>query len=136
MKYKPSVIGVITMAERRRYETTLIINAALEDQEIDAVISKVTKYIEDNGGEVENVKNMGRRRLAYPINKKYNGCYVHIQFLASSEFQTIYNKFLILEDTILRHLNLDLPDALIDYRKQRDLEAGKATAEKAEEKSE
>lgn len=124
------------MAERRRYETTLIINAALEDQEIDAVISKVTKYIEDNGGEVENVKNMGRRRLAYPINKKYNGCYVHIQFLASSEFQTIYNKFLILEDTILRHLNLDLPDALIDYRKQRDLEAGKATAEKAEEKSE
>ncbi|MCB0703492.1 MAG: 30S ribosomal protein S6 [Candidatus Kapaibacterium sp.] len=136
MNYKPSVIGVITMAERRRYETTLIINAALEDQEIDAVISKVTKYIEDNGGEVENVKNMGRRRLAYPINKKYNGCYVHIQFLASSEFQTIYNKFLILEDTILRHLNLDLPDALIDYRKQRDLEAGKATAEKAEEKSE
>ena len=136
MNYKPSVIGVITMAERRRYETTLIINAALEDQEIDAVISKVTKYIEDNGGEVENVKNMGRRRLAYPINKKYNGCYVHIQFLASSEFQTIYNKFLILEDTILRHLNLDLPDALIDYRKQRDLEAGKATAEKTEEKSE
>ena len=124
------------MAERRRYETSLIINAALEDQEIDAVVSKVTKYIEDNGGEIENVKNAGRRRLAYPINKKYNGCYVHIQFMAAAEFQTIYNKFLILEDTILRHLNLDLPDALIDYRKQRDLEAGKATTEKAEEKSE
>ncbi|MFA7327645.1 MAG: 30S ribosomal protein S6 [Candidatus Kapaibacterium sp.] len=120
------------MAERRRYETTLIINAALEDQEIDAVVSKVTKYIEDNGGEVENIKNAGRRRLAYPINKKYNGCYVHIQFLASSEFQTLYNKFLILEDTILRHLNLDLPDAMIEYRKQRDLEVGKVSAEKAE----
>lgn len=123
------------MAERRRYETTLIVNAALEDQEIDAVVSKVTKYIEDNGGEIENVKNAGRRRLAYPINKKYNGCYVHIQFFATAEFQSIYNKYLILEDTILRHLNLDLPDALIDYRKQRDLEAGKAT-EKATEKSE
>lgn len=125
------------MAERRRYETTLIVNAALEDQEIDAIISKVTKYIGDNGGEVENVKNAGRRRLAYPINKKYNGCYVHIQYLASADFQTIYNKFLILEDTILRHLNLDLPDALIEYRKQRDLEVGKASqTEKQEEVSE
>lgn len=125
------------MAERRRYETTLIVNAALEDQEIDAVVTKVTKYIGDNGGEVESVKNIGRRRLAYPINKKYNGCYVHIQYLASADFQAIYNKFLILEDTILRHLNLDLPDALIDYRKQRELEAGQATqTEKQEEVSE
>jgi small subunit ribosomal protein S6 len=114
------------MAERRRYETTLIVNATLEDQEIEAVIGKVTKYIADNGGEVENVKNAGRRRLAYPINKKYNGCYVHIQYLATAEFQSIYNKFLILEDTVLRHLNLDLPDALIEFRKQRELEEGKA----------
>lgn len=121
------------MAEHRRYETTLIINATLEDQEIEAVTSKVTKYIGDNGGVVENVKNAGRRRLAYPINKKYNGCYVHIQYLASAEFQSIYNKFLILEDNVIRHLNLDLPDALIEYRKQRDLEEGKAKPAEKEE---
>jgi small subunit ribosomal protein S6 len=123
------------MAERRRYETTLIVNAALEDNEIDELTTKVTKYVEDNGGEIENVKNAGRRRLAYPINKKYNGCYIHVQLLAPSDFQNRYNKFLVLEDTILRHLTIDLPDALIDYRKQRDLEAGKATESK-EEKSE
>jgi hypothetical protein len=34
------------MSLRRVYETTVIINAALEDADIDAVISKITSYIE------------------------------------------------------------------------------------------
>jgi len=40
------------MSLRRLYETTFIVNAALEDADIESVISKVTGYIENHGAEI------------------------------------------------------------------------------------
>lgn len=121
------------MGLRRRYETTFIVNAALEDQDIDSVVSKVTKYLEDHSGDVESVDKWGRRRLAYPINKKFNGYYVHVQYVTSPDVLPLLEKFLVLEDTILRHLSLQLPDELVEHRKQRELEKGKEVKDTAKE---
>ena len=57
------------MSLRRVYETTFIVNAALEDMDIDNVVNKVSSYIENHGGKVTTADKWGRRRLAYPINK-------------------------------------------------------------------
>lgn len=113
------------MSLRRVYETTFIVNAALEDQDIDAVVSKVTNYIENHGGEVKEIDKWGRRRLAYPINKKYNGYYVHIIFETMPTTVPILERFMVLEDTILRHLTLLLPKKLRDHRAERALAEGK-----------
>lgn len=113
------------MSVRRAYETTFIVNAALEDQDVEAVINKVNNYIENHGGNVFEVQRWGRRRLAYPINKKFNGYYVHIEFNAMSNIVPVIERFLVLEDTVLRHLTLQLPDKLRDYRSKRSFEAGK-----------
>lgn len=118
---------------RRVYETTVIINAALEDNDIDAVISKVTGYIENHGGEILETDKWGRKRLAYPINKKYNGYYVHFVFQSLPNTVPVLERFLILEDTILRHLTLVLPQALRDMRAKRAMEMGKIDESKAEE---
>ncbi|MCX6156259.1 MAG: 30S ribosomal protein S6 [Candidatus Kapabacteria bacterium] len=104
------------MSLRRTYETTVIVNAALEDADVDAVVAKITTYIENHGGEILEVEKWGRRRLAYPINKKFNGFYVHIIFEALTNTIPILERFLVLEDTILRHLTLILPQKLRDYR--------------------
>ncbi len=107
------------MSIRRTYETTFIVNAALDDSDIDAVIAKVIGYIENHGGIVEEIEKWGRRRLAYPINKKFNGYYVHMIFNANSNTIPILERYLVLEDTILRHLTLNLPDKLREFRKTR-----------------
>jgi small subunit ribosomal protein S6 len=114
------------MGLRRLYETTFIVNAALEDQDIEAVINKVSNYIENHGGEIQEVHRWGRRRLAYPINKKFNGFYVHIIFESNPNAIPILERFLVLEDTVLRHLTLILPKKLFNFRKQRALRDGKA----------
>jgi len=106
------------MSLRRIYETTFIVNAALEDTDIESVISKVLSYIENNGGTSLEINKWGRRRLAYPINKKYNGYYVHIIFEAKPSAIPILERFLVLEDTILRHLTLILPKNLRAYRQK------------------
>lgn len=112
------------MSVRRVYETTFIINAALEDPDVESVIQKVSSYIENHGGNIKEINKWGRRRLAYAINKKYNGFYAHIVFEATSNTVPILERFLVLEDTVLRHLTLVLPKKLADYRVKRALERG------------
>jgi small subunit ribosomal protein S6 len=104
------------MSIRKIYETTFIVNAALEDPDVEAVITKVTSHIESLGADIIQVNKWGRRRLAYPINKKYNGYYVHFIYEASPSSIPIFERFLVLEDTILRHLTLALPKKLKDLR--------------------
>jgi len=113
------------MNQKRLYETTFIINAALDDSDIEAVINKVISYIENNGGEITETNKWGRRRLAYPINKKYNGYYVHLVFETKPSAVPILERFLVLEDTILRHLTLILPIKLRDYRAKVAVEQGR-----------
>ena len=118
------------MSLRRVYETTIIVNAALEDNDVESVISKVTAYIENHGGVIQEIDRWGRKRLAYPINKKYNGFYVHIVFDANSNTVPILERFLVLEDTVLRHLTLVLPAKLREFRAKKAIEIAQREADR------
>ena len=107
------------MSVRRLYETTYIINAALEDAEIDAVAARVNAFLEENGSTLVEVNKMGRRRLAYPIKKKYNGFYVYAAFEAPAATLPMLEKFFFLEDAVIRHLSLQLDPKLREFRKVR-----------------
>ncbi len=113
------------MSLRRIYESTIIINAALEDNDIEAVITRICTYIENHGGQILEVDKWGRKRLAYPINKKYNGYYVHIVFDSLPANIPVFERFLILEDTVIRHLTLVLDEKLRAFRRERALSEGK-----------
>lgn len=113
------------MNVRRVYESTIIINAALEDNDIDAVISKITNYVENHGGVILETDKWGRKRLAYPINKKYNGYYVHIVFESLPVNLPVIERFFVLEDTVLRHLTLILPEKLREFRREKAMAEGK-----------
>lgn len=112
------------MSIRRLYESTFIINAALEDPDVEAVIRRVTDYIENHGGTFVEMNKWGRRRLAYPIKKKYNGYYVYMAFEAASEILPLVERFFNLEENVLRHLTLELSEKLREHRKERALIAG------------
>ena len=122
------------MSIRRLYESTFIINAALEDPDVEAVIRRVTDYIENHGGTFVEMNKWGRRRLAYPIKKKYNGYYVYMAFEAASEILPLVERFFNLEENVLRHMTLELSEKLREHRKERALIAGSTIpAEPAEE---
>lgn len=118
---------------KRLYETTFIVNAALEDQDIDAVVSKVTGYITSHGGDMINIDRWGRKRLAYPINKKFNGYYVHCIYESIPDNMGIIDRFLVLEDTILRHLTIQLDENLVQLRKDRAEGIGEELEEETQE---
>lgn len=113
------------MNMRRLYETTVIINAALEDADTETVITRMQEYIENNGGSITEMNRWGRRRLAYPINKKFNGFYLHCIFEAPAATIPLLERFFVLEENVIRHLTLLLSQEMREHRSQRELHYAK-----------
>ncbi|MBI2417294.1 MAG: 30S ribosomal protein S6, partial [Ignavibacteriales bacterium] len=51
------------------YESAVIINASLEDQQIESIVTKLRDAIVQNGCIITTEEVWGRKRLAYPIKK-------------------------------------------------------------------
>ena len=63
----------------RSYEIMYILRPDLEDADVDKSIETFSGYITNGGGTVKNTladQKMGRRRLAYTVNKFNDGIYV------------------------------------------------------------
>lgn len=100
----------------RQYETTFIVNASLDDVQVDGVISRVQETITKNGGTVSSLNKWGRKRLAYSINKRTNGFYVNIEFEAAGTLLTPLERTFQLDEMILRHLTVVLDKKAIAAR--------------------
>ena len=98
------------------YETTFIVNAALEDTQIDTVIGRVQELITSNGGEVTALNKWGRKRLAYTISKKNNGFYVNLEFRAPGQLVAQMERFYQLEENVIRHLTIQVDKKAIKSR--------------------
>ena len=53
-----------------KYENLYVITPELEEEAIKAIIEKFSGIITANGGEIESVDEWGKRRLAYPIDRR------------------------------------------------------------------
>jgi len=85
------------------YETVMVIDAALTEEEIKATIAKFTDLISANGT-LESVDEWGKRRLAYPIDYKTEGYYVLINFSSGVEFPAELERIYNITSGILRSL--------------------------------
>lgn len=90
------------------YESTFIINASLDDAQVDGVIARVNDVIVKNGGMVNATTKWGRKRLSYTINKKTNGFYVNMEFTAPGSALTPLERAFQLDEMILRTLTIAL----------------------------
>jgi small subunit ribosomal protein S6 len=104
------------MEKARLYETTFIINASLDDTQVDAVIGRVQDVIVKNGGTASALNKWGRKRLAYSINKKTNGFYVNIEFTAPPPLLASLERSFQLDEMILRFLTLQLDQKALAAR--------------------
>jgi len=93
---------------KRMYETTFIVNASLDDAQIEAAIGRVQDVITKNGGTIHAINRWGRKRLAYAINKKTTGYYVNLEFEAPGSIVALLERSYLLDELILRYLTIRL----------------------------
>ncbi|MFT6150027.1 MAG: small subunit ribosomal protein S6 [Saprospiraceae bacterium] len=64
----------------RHYETTLILDPVLQNDEVAAAVKGYEDLLKEMGAEIVHVEKWGLRQLAYPINKRSSGLYFTIEF--------------------------------------------------------
>ncbi|MBQ4232561.1 MAG: 30S ribosomal protein S6 [Lachnospiraceae bacterium] len=87
-----------------KYELALVVNAKIEDNIRTATVEKVKDTITAAGGDITNVDEVGKKQLAYEIQKMNIGDYYFIQFDAESEAPAQIEAKLRIQDNILRFL--------------------------------
>ncbi len=86
-----------------RYETVFIINPNVEEAGIKELIQKFSDLI-NNAGKVENVEEMGKRKLAYEIKKNKEGYYVVINFEAQPELIKELERIYRITDEVIKFI--------------------------------
>lgn len=97
------------------YESAVIINAALDDEQIEAIISRIKDTIVNNGGEIREIENWGRKRLAYMVKKSKIGYYAIFRFNAPSSIVAKLERSYILDEQILRYLTILLDNDAVEH---------------------
>ncbi len=92
----------------RIYETTIVIDSFLKNEEIENLVNKTKTFIENNGGEIIKITDRGKKRLAYEIKRRQYGNYYHIVYSAPPTLPKLLEREFKLEEAILRYLTVIL----------------------------
>ena len=97
----------------RHYEIVFLVHPDQSDQ-TQSVLNKFSTIVTESGGKVHRLENIGRRKLAYPINDQYKASYallnIECKIEAISEIRSSF-KF---NDSIIRSLVLSTNKAKSD----------------------
>ena len=91
-----------------KYEIMFIVKSTLDEQALAKITKEVQSLINDgdNKSKVIEFKEMGRKKLAYEINKEVSGYYYLMQVEATHEVIREFDRKLRINENILRHLIL------------------------------
>ena len=87
-----------------KYELAVVVNAKIEDDERAQVIEKVKALIERFGGQISDVDEWGKKRLAYEIQKMKEGYYYFIHFEADAETRGEIEQRIRIMEGVIRYL--------------------------------
>ena len=92
------------------YEILLLLDPALADEKQADVVARLRDLIEKGGGTFERHDVWGRRKLAYPIDKKEEGVYHLLSFTSSPETLDELSRVLKIDDDVMRHMATRRPE--------------------------
>ena len=87
-----------------KYELAVVLSAKLEDDERAAALEKVKGYITRFGGNVVDVDEWGKKRLAYEIQKSKEGFYYFIHFEGDSNCPNEVEAHIRIMEPVVRYL--------------------------------
>ena len=87
-----------------KYELAVVVSAKIEDDARTETVEKVKALVERFGGQISEVDERGKRRLAYEIQKMKEGYYYFVRFEADSTVPAEIESRLRIMDNVLRFL--------------------------------
>ena len=90
----------------RSYEIMFIVNPSAPEEEIDKINSQLEGIITSGGGKVEKIEKMGKRRLAYDIDKHREGFYVLFVIAANGDIIKECERRLRVMDAVIKYITV------------------------------
>jgi small subunit ribosomal protein S6 len=124
----------------RHYETVVIINPNLSEDDHKEVVKKYGDLITKEKGVIVKIDEWGKQRLAYELKRFDKGAYVLMEYCGEQGLTSTLARALKLDDRILKFQTIKLadrvdPDSLIKKEEEPEQEP-EATEEQAEVKAE
>ena len=89
------------------YESLFIVDLSNGEEAAKATVAKFTDLIAKNG-EIVEIADWGKRRLAYPINDMPEGYYVVVTFKSAPELPGELDRLFNIDETIMRSMIIKL----------------------------
>lgn len=105
---------------QRTYEVMYIVDPETPADRIEKLNEAVGKVIEKEGGTVVRMDDIGRKQLAYPIEKKYEGHYVLFEINGSGQEILELERRMRVNDMIIRYITIRVDE---DRKKAEKLQA-------------
>ncbi len=93
-----------------KYEIMFIVKATQDSSEVSKTADAMKTIITDNKSKVADFKELGEKKLAYPIKKEINGYYYVMTVEATHEAVSEFNRKAQLDERVLRHLIIKLDE--------------------------
>ncbi len=94
------------MAAQRIYEVMYIIDPETVEDDISRLSESLQTVVTDQGGTITKTENMGRRTLAYPINRKNEGFYVLFEIEGSGSEIAELERRMRVNDQVMRYITV------------------------------
>ena len=92
------------------YELVAVISPEVDEEGLSKIVDKVTQSINNRGGAVDEIKNWGRRKLAYPVRKFMEADYVLARFKLMPKSIKEFETEISTSRDILRYLVVKVGD--------------------------
>ena len=90
----------------RKYEIIFIVRPDVPEEELDKLIAQMEAVVTGTGGKIEKVEKMGKRRLAYRVERQREGFYVLFAIEGSGDTVREFERRLKVMDAVIKYLTI------------------------------
>ena len=87
-----------------KYEIMFIVRTDIDEKTGNDTVAAFTKVLTDMKAKIINTKDMGQKKLAYPIKKQLRGNYYVLNVEASADAVKEFDRKAKIDENILRHI--------------------------------
>ncbi|MGO8732566.1 MAG: 30S ribosomal protein S6 [Terriglobia bacterium] len=107
----------------RNYEIIFIVRPDVTEEDVDKLIAQMEGVVAGAGGKLEKVEKIGRRRLAYRVQKQREGIYILFRLQGSGDTVKEFERRLKVIDTVIKYLSVRIDEDLERIEKFKALRA-------------
>ena len=92
----------------KTYELLAIIRPNMDSEEVDSIVDTLSELVKSYNGEVKNISKMGRKKLAYEVQKFRDAYFTAIQLSIPEQKVAEFKRQLRLNDAIIRTMFMEV----------------------------